>query len=137
MYFDTTMALIELNGMIPVNLVIDDAFDTQKEHPFKGNFDLGKLENFIVEKGAENIAFIEVGSLLLGRDPFTDEQKKADVDFMCLTISSRVYTDRRMDVVVDALTEIWKRRDKVKGLEFTYEPKVLRHFLYRLKPIED
>jgi len=58
MHFDTTMAHIEMNGMIPVNLVIEEAFDTQKEHPFKGNFDLEKLENFILEKGAENIAFI-------------------------------------------------------------------------------
>ena len=60
MHFDTTMAWIELNGAVPVNLVIADAFDTAKEHPFKGNFDLERLEKFIHEKGAEQIAFINI-----------------------------------------------------------------------------
>ncbi len=57
MHFDTTMAHIELSGGIPVNLVHDRAFDTQVEHPFKGDFDLEKLENYIKTRGPENIAF--------------------------------------------------------------------------------
>ena len=65
----------------------------------------------------------------------TGIQRKADVEFMRFTIPRRVYTDNHMDVVVDALAAIWERRDQIKGLEFTYEPKVLRHFLCNLKPI--
>ena len=58
MHFDTTKAHVELKGGRAVNLVIEDAYDTQKEHPFKGNFDVEKLVQFIEEKGVENCAFI-------------------------------------------------------------------------------
>lgn len=54
-HFDTTRANIEYHGAEAVDLVIDEARDPAKIHPFKGNIDLVKLENFIKEKGAENI----------------------------------------------------------------------------------
>ena len=58
MNFDTTRAHIEINGSISKDLVIDAAYDTEAYHPFKGNFDIEKLENFINEKGVENIGTI-------------------------------------------------------------------------------
>lgn len=58
MHFDTTTAHIELKGGKAVNFVVQEAFDTSTYHPFKGNFDIIQLENFIKEKGPENCAFI-------------------------------------------------------------------------------
>jgi tryptophanase len=60
LHFDTTKAHIEFNGGRAVNLVAEIANDTQALHPFKGNFDLAALEQFIDEKGAEQVAFILV-----------------------------------------------------------------------------
>jgi tryptophanase len=57
MHFDTTEGNIRARGGRPVNLVIDEAFNSQSSHPFKGNMDINKLRSFIEEHGSENIPF--------------------------------------------------------------------------------
>ncbi len=57
MHFDTTDANIRARGGRPVNLVNDNAFEAGLRAPFKGNMDLEKLENFILETKPENIPF--------------------------------------------------------------------------------
>lgn len=43
-HFDTTKGHIEFRKAKAIDCTIDEAFDTQLDHPFKGNVDLAKLE---------------------------------------------------------------------------------------------
>ncbi len=47
-------------GGIMANLIKDEGVKIQSNDPFKGNMDIDKLEDLIKEKGAENVAFIEI-----------------------------------------------------------------------------
>jgi tryptophanase len=55
MHFDTTFANVSARGGRPVNLIIDAAADPKLRIPFKGNMDIAKLRQFIVETGPQNI----------------------------------------------------------------------------------
>ncbi len=58
MYFTTTRYHQERNGGIFIDVIREEAHDATKNIPFKGDIDVEKLEKVIIEKGAENIAYI-------------------------------------------------------------------------------
>jgi len=59
-HFDTTRANVEYTGAEAVDLVIPEGHDPYSEHPFKGNMDLGALEAFLDERGAEAVPAVFV-----------------------------------------------------------------------------
>lgn len=59
-HFDTTKGHIEFRRAKAIDCTIDEAFDTQVMHPFKGNLDLNKLEKVFKEYPKEKIPFVIV-----------------------------------------------------------------------------
>jgi len=94
MYFTTTRAHQEMQGGMFVDIVIDDAHDAGKYHPFKGNCDLAKLQAVIDQYGAENIPYVNVAVTvnLAGGQPVSMENLR-DVHALCKKHGIRVWSD--------------------------------------------
>jgi len=69
----------------------------------------------------------EIGTLMFG--------KAARMDMVRLAIPRRTYTQSHIDYVIESVLEVWKNRDRIRGLRLTYEPPFLRHFTAKLEPV--
>ncbi|MFI5370348.1 MAG: tryptophanase [Candidatus Eisenbacteria bacterium] len=82
------------------------------------------------------IRAVEVGSLMFAhRDPESGEMRYPKLDLVRLAIPRRVYTTEHMRFVADAVIELHRKRDQLRGLRIVYEAPVLRHFTARLEEI--
>lgn len=74
---------------------------------------------------------VELGACAFGRkDPQTGAAIWPRLECMRIAIPRRVYTNRHLDVIVNALADIYTDRDSYRGLRLVYEGPItaLRHF---------
>ncbi len=84
------------------------------------------------------IRAVEIGSLMMAKkDPQTGKMVPPRLELVRLAIPRRVYTNMHMQYVAEAIIEIYKNRDKLRGFEIEYEAEFLRHFTARLRPVQN
>ena len=69
----------------------------------------------------------EIGTVMFGLQPYGTEVPAA-MDLVRLAIPRRVYTQSHIDYVIESLTEINYRKNELRGMKITAQPKQLRHF---------
>jgi tyrosine phenol-lyase len=79
---------------------------------------------------------MERGIVSAGRDPETGEHRHPALELVRVTIPRRVYTSKHLSAVAHSIAEVFARRDETGGLEMVFEPKYLRFFQARFRPLE-
>ena len=79
MYFTTTRLHQELAGGTFIDVIVDEAHDSENLNPFKGNIDIQKLTDVIKKYGAKKIPYVCVASTvnMAGGQPISMENLKA------------------------------------------------------------
>ena len=78
----------------------------------------------------------EIGSLMFGeKDPETGIEKYPELELVRLAIPRRVYTSMHMNYVAESIIEIFKNRDKIRGMKIIHQAPILRHFTARLEEL--
>ncbi|MDJ0973032.1 MAG: tryptophanase [Planctomycetota bacterium] len=77
----------------------------------------------------------EIGNVMFGRKENDGSWTWPALDLVRLAIPRRVYTQSHMDYVIEALIELFAKREEIPGLRFTDRPAVLPHFTARFEPV--
>jgi len=85
-----------------------------------------------IESGVRTM---ERGNVSAGRDPVSGKNRLPKLELVRLTIPRRVYTQAHMDVVAEAVADVYARRQEIRGLKMVYEPEYLRFFQARFEPL--
>src|SRR5579872_875295 len=113
MYFTTTRLHQELAGGTFVDIVIDEAHDAENEHPFKGNVDLGKLDNLIKKVGAKKIPYVCIATAvnMAGGQPISMQNLK----------ELRAFTQKHKIPIIHDMTRVAENAYFIQQREKGYE----------------
>ena len=78
---------------------------------------------------------MERGIVSAGRNKQTGDHYYPELELVRLTVPRRVYTQAHFDVAAWSIIEMFKDRDKARGLKMVYEPKFLRFFQGRFEEL--
>ena len=81
------------------------------------------------------IRSVEIGSVMFGKNDESGNMISPPMELVRLAIPRRVYTQSHIDYVSEVVIETFNQREKMKGLKFTYEAPMLRHFTARFEPV--
>ena len=81
------------------------------------------------------IRSVEIGSVMFGKNDENGNMISPPMELVRLAIPRRVYTQSHIDYVSEVVIETFKQREKMRGLKFTYEAPMLRHFTARFEQI--
>jgi tyrosine phenol-lyase len=94
MYFTTTRLHQELAGATFVDVICDEAHDSNDQSPFKGNIDLAKLHTLVTEVGADRVPYVCVAATvnMAGGQPISLANMKAVYTY-CSGLGIKVFLD--------------------------------------------
>ncbi|MBK9170966.1 MAG: tyrosine phenol-lyase [Bryobacterales bacterium] len=78
---------------------------------------------------------MERGAVSAGRNRDTGAEYLPKLELVRITIPRRVYTQAHMDVVAESVYFVHEKREEIRGLRMTYEPRYLRFFQARFEPL--
>ena len=94
-------------------------------------------QSLVVELYREGgIRATEIGSVMFGkRDPEAGQELPARKELVRLAIPRRVYTQSHVDYVVEAILNVFARREQLRGYRITWQTPFLRHFSCHFEPL--
>jgi len=129
MYFTTTRLHQELAGGTFVDVIIDEAHDTESDHLFKGNVDLKKLEDLISKVGADKIPYVCIATAvnMAGGQPISLTNLKA---------VRELTTKHGIDIVHD-MTRVAENAWLIKEREEGYADKSVKEIVFEICSLTD